>query len=85
MQHRARSTCQDSRPSSFFPCIGPEGDPGVQQYNEQLADLDFCDFTSGLLQDGTVVGFLGATSWLGLPTMSLQYWQTLEDLHAYAR
>ncbi|KAK9865882.1 hypothetical protein WJX84_007756 [Apatococcus fuscideae] len=37
------------------------------------------------LQDEPYAGFLGATSWLSNPSVSIQYWRSLEDLHRYAR
>ncbi|KAK9811978.1 hypothetical protein WJX73_005129 [Symbiochloris irregularis] len=30
-------------------------------------------------------GFLGGTGWLGNPTIQVQYWRSLEHLHAWAR
>ena len=31
------------------------------------------------------IGFLGETTWFGITTISLQYWQSVADLQAYAK
>jgi hypothetical protein len=36
------------------------------------------------LNAGTVTGFMGHESWLGNPYLSVQYWQSFQDLKAYA-
>lgn len=37
------------------------------------------------LQADPASGFLGAMSYTGNPTLSVQYWRSMEQLHAYAR